>query len=121
MWQRVTTPRARSPARRNKMVVTVRFYGNFRRLINTAEVGLEVADGATPLDLVNSLVERLGEKLRPALLADKEGRLQAGVRIALGDEILDCASDLKQPLVRLAKGSETPIRLFMFTSLMGGR
>lgn len=105
------------------MEVRVKFYGNYRRLIDMPEVTLEVEEEATPLHVVRSLAGHCGEKLRAALLAEKGGRvrLQAGIRIAVGEEIIDCTSDLQRPLVRRANSSETPIEVFIFPPLMGGR
>ena len=105
------------------MFVTVRFYGSYRRLIDSPEVGLELDDDATALDLVRLLGERVGETLRAALLAEKERgmRLQSGVRIAVGDEVIDFASELQKPLITKGSGAPGPIRVFIFPPLMGGR
>jgi molybdopterin converting factor small subunit len=105
------------------MEVRVKFYGNYRRLLPTPEVRLEVGDGATPVDVVRSLGEQYGEKVRAALLAEKDGRthLQAGIRIAVGEEIIDCTSDLQRPLTSTVQNSHRPIEVFIFPPLMGGR
>ncbi|MEW6296286.1 MAG: hypothetical protein AB1671_00910 [Thermodesulfobacteriota bacterium] len=105
------------------MEVQVKFYGNYRRLFPTPEVKLEVGNQVTPFDVVCALCEQYGEKARAALLAEKEGktRLQAGVRIAVGEEIIDCTSDLQQPLTSKVQHSHRPIEVFIFPPLMGGR
>lgn len=105
------------------MEVQVKFYGNYRRLIPTSEVKLEVGDEVTPFDVVCSLCEQYGEKVRAALLAEKAGRthLQAGIRIAVGEEIIDCTSDLQRPLTSKVQNSHRPIEVFIFPPLMGGR
>jgi molybdopterin converting factor small subunit len=102
------------------MEARVRFYGNYRRLVQAPEVSLEIADEATPLDLVRCLAARCGDQLRAVLLVEKDGstRLQAGVRIAVGAEVIDFSSDLHQPL---ARGAGRPIEVFIFPPLMGGR
>jgi molybdopterin converting factor small subunit len=103
------------------MEVSVRFYGNYRPLLKTSEVRLEVEEGASALDVLCSLGDQYGEKLRRALLSEKGGkaRLQAGVRMAVGDEIVDFASDLSQPFIKATNGSE-PVELFIFPALVGG-
>ncbi len=102
------------------MKARVRFYGNYRRLMQASEVCVEIGDDATPLDLVRCLAAQCGEKLRAALLTEKNGcaRLQAGIRIAIGAEVIDFASDLHQPL---ARDAGKPIEVFIFPPLMGGR
>lgn len=105
------------------MEVQVKFYGNYRRLFPTPEVKFEVGEGATLFDVVRSLGEQYGEQVRAALLVEKDGkiRLQAGIRIAVGEEIIDCTSDLQQPLTNKVPHAPRPIEVFIFPPLMGGR
>lgn len=106
------------------MEVMVRFFGNYRALIDSPELTLELDDErATPLDVLRFLTERYGQKLRTALVADERGeaRLRSGIRIAVGDEVIDFSSDLHTPLVKGSYALEKPIRVFIFPSLMGGR
>jgi molybdopterin converting factor small subunit len=102
--------------------VRVKFYGNYRRLVDGSEVTLELGEGANLLQLVASLAERCGERLRAALICEDRGgvRLQSGVRIALGEEIIDSAGDLRKPLPPSASRSERPIEVFVIPSIMGG-
>ena len=106
------------------MEVRVRFFGNYRALIDSPELTLELDDGpASPLDVLRFLTERYGEKLRAALVANKAGgvRLKSGIRIAVGDDFLDSNSDLRTPLTKGSYGSGKPINVFIFPALMGGR
>ena len=106
------------------MEVMVRFFGNYRALVDSPELKLELDDGsATPIDVLRFLTERYGEKLRAALLADKAGgvRLKSGIRIAVGNDFLDFSSDLHTPLAKGSYGSGKPINVFIFPALMGGR
>lgn len=106
------------------MEVRVRFFGNYRALIDSPELTLELDDGpASPLDVLRFLTERYGEKLRAALVSDKARgvRLKSGIRIAVGDDFLDFNSDLRIPLTKGSYGSGKPINVFIFPALMGGR
>ena len=104
------------------MQVTVRFYGNYRRLMNAPEVTLEVGADATPLAVVYALAGRYGEGLRAALLSEGRGavRLKPGVRMAVGDEVIDSMADLEKPLALSAAKPATAIEVFVFPPLMGG-
>ena len=103
------------------MEVRVKFYGNFRPLLGTSEVRVEVGEQSTPFDVVRLLAEQCGPKVRAALLVerDEKVRLQSGVRMAMGDEIIDFVSDLHKPFIEQMKSS-TPIELFIFPGLVGG-
>jgi molybdopterin converting factor small subunit len=106
------------------MQVTVRFFGNYRALIDSPQFTLELDDErATPLDVLNSLTERYGSKLRTALVVDRGGQayLKSGIRIAVGDEIIDFSSDLRSPVAKGSYAPGKPIKVFIFPSLMGGR
>jgi molybdopterin converting factor small subunit len=105
------------------MEVQIKFYGNYRRLFPTPEVRFEVGEEVTPFDIVRSLGEQYGEQVRAALLVEKEGaiHLQAGIRIAVGEEIIDCTSDLQRPLTSKVPPASRPIEVFIFPPLMGGR
>jgi molybdopterin converting factor small subunit len=102
--------------------VRVRFFGSYRRLVDSPETVLTLENGATPLDLVYTLAERYGEQLRSALLAEREGfvRLRPGIRIGLGDELLDCGAELDHPLRGISAGRDWQIEVFIFPSLTGG-
>ncbi len=105
------------------MDVRVRFFGNYRRLADSSQTVLKLASRATPIDVVRALGERYGESLRCALISEDEGfrRLRPGIRIAVGDEVIDCATDLDRPLYAIAPGPhETEIQVFIFPSLSGG-
>jgi hypothetical protein len=86
-------------------------------------VKLKVREEVTPFEVVCALCEQYGEKARAALLAEKEGstHLQAGIRIAVGEEIIDCSCDLQRPLTRKVEQAHRPIEVFIFPPLMGGR
>ena len=106
------------------MEVRVRFFGNYRALIDSPELTLELEDGpASPLDVLRFLTERYGKKLRAALVSDKARgvRLKSGIRIAVGNDFLDFSSDLRAPLAKGSYGSGKPINVFIFPALMGGR
>lgn len=106
------------------MQVTVRFFGNYRALVDSAQFTLELDEQpVTLLDLLNSLGARYGSKLRTALVIDRAGEahLRSGIRVAIGDEIIDLSSDLRKPLGKDFHASDQPIRIFIFPALMGGR
>jgi hypothetical protein len=106
------------------MQVGIRFFGNYRGLIDSPGLTVELDDErATVMDVLNLLTERAGDNLRSALLVERSGevRLKAGIRIAVGDEMIDSTSDLRAPVVQGSYTSEKPIRIFIFPSLMGGR
>ncbi|HYB91981.1 MAG TPA: MoaD/ThiS family protein [Candidatus Binataceae bacterium] len=106
------------------MQVSVRFFGNYRALVDSPQFTFEIAEEqATPLNVLDALTERYGEKMRTALIVNRGGevRLKPGIKIAVGDEIIDFSSDLRTPLEKGSYTSEKPIRVFIFPSLMGGR
>ncbi len=106
------------------MQVAVRFFGNYRALLDSAQLTLDFdADRATPLEVLNALGERFGSGLRTALLVDRggEAHLKPGIRIAIGDEIIDSSADLRTLVLKRSSASDKPIRVFVFPSLMGGR
>ncbi len=104
------------------MNIRVRFFGNYRRLVDSPETFLTLGDGAAPIDVVASLAGIYGESLRSALITDREGvlRLRPGIRIALGDEIVDCGSELSSPFRAISAVRPTQIEVFIFPSLTGG-
>ncbi len=104
------------------MNIRVRFFGNYRRLFDSPQTFLNLSEGATPIDVVSSLAEIYGENLRSALVTDREGsvRLRPGIRIALGDEIIDCGCELTSPLPAACAGHAPEIEVFIFPSLTGG-
>ncbi len=106
----------------NRMNIRVRFFGNYRRLVDSPQTFLNLREGATPIDVVGSLAEIYGENLRSALVTDRDGmvRLRPGIRIALGDEIIDCGSELTSPLQGMLPGRAPQIEVFIFPSLTGG-
>lgn len=106
------------------MQVTIRFFGNYRALIDSPQFTLELDEArATPLNVLDALTERYGDRLRTALAVERAGEihLKPGIRIAVADEIIDFSSDLRTPLVKGSCTSDKPIRVFIFPSLMGGR
>lgn len=105
-----------------EMNVRVRFYGNYRRLTDSSQTVLALDSGATPIDVVRTLADRYGENLRTALMSEREGvaRLRPGIRIAVGDEVIDCGAELNRPLRAVAAGSQAQIEVFIFPSLSGG-
>lgn len=106
------------------MQVTVRFFGNYRALIDSPQFTFELDDGqATPLQVLNMLTQRYGDRLRTALMVERAGEahLKSGIRIAVGDEVIDFSSDLRTPLVKGSYTSEKPIGVFIFPALMGGK
>lgn len=106
------------------MEVRVRFFGNYRALIDSPELTLELdAASLSPLDVLRFLAQKYGEKLWMALVSDKaaEVRLKSGIRIAVGDDFLDFNSDLRTPLAKGFYRSGKPINVFVFPALMGGR
>jgi len=105
------------------MEVRVRFFGNYRQLVNSSQIVLTLASEATPIDVVRMLGKSYGEGLRSALMSEHDGvvRLRPGIRIAIGDEVIDCAGDLDRPLCETAFGfDEAGIQVFIFPSLSGG-
>ncbi len=104
------------------MNIRVRFFGNYRRLVDSPQTLLNLGERATPIDVVRSLAEIYGENLRSALITDRDGviRLRPGIRIALGDEIIDCGSELTSPFHPIAAGRPSQIEVFIFPSLTGG-
>lgn len=104
------------------MNIRVRFFGNYRRLVDSPQTFLHLSEGATPIDVVGSLAEIYGENLRSALVSDRDGvvRLRPGIRIALGDEIIDCGSELNHPMQGMDGGRAPQIEVFIFPSLTGG-
>lgn len=104
------------------MNIRVRFFGNYRRLVDSPQTFLTLNEGATAIDVVGSLTEIYGENLRSALLTDRDGviRLRPGIRIALGDEIIDCGSELDHPLQAIFTSHPAQIEVFIFPSLTGG-
>ncbi len=106
----------------DRMNIRVRFFGNYRRLVDSPQTVLTLDDGASAIDVVGSLSAIYGENLRAALLTERAGvvRLRPGIRIALGDEIIDCGSELNRPLPGLAHAHPSQIEVFIFPSLTGG-
>lgn len=104
------------------MNIRVRFFGNYRRLVDSPQTFLNLGAGATPIDVVDSLAEIYGKNLRSALMTDRDGvaRLRPGIRIALGDEIIDCGSELNNPLQGISSAHDSQIEVFIFPSLTGG-
>ena len=104
------------------MELQVKFYGNYRQLIGRPETSVEVEPGFTLLDVLRALGAKHGVELRTALLAEVAGRvcLRAGVRIAVGEEVLDSADDLGAAPVNVADSRTSAIGVFIFPALGGG-
>lgn len=96
------------------MRVAVRFYGFIRDVVSHSSLALELPPGSTLRELLKSVVNQSGERLRDRLFT-AGGELEANVQIFVGAEQ---AASLEQPI---ADGQEeNEVKIFILSATAGG-
>ncbi len=94
------------------MKATVNFFGYFRDVVRNGNVQLTLPDEATVGDLVQTLADRYGSRVKQRLLRE-DGTLLGGVKLAVGNDFVE---DLSR---RLGQG-EPEVNIYVMHEVAGG-
>jgi len=102
--------------------VKVRFYGQFRLLVESGKITLHIDPPATLLDLINHLCQQYGDKMKRMLIREDTGkpRLKPEVHIAVKGKSWDFTSDLVA-LNEVLGENDREIEVFFIPPLQGGK
>jgi molybdopterin converting factor small subunit len=102
--------------------VKVNFYGQFRLLVESGKITLNLEPPVTLLNLINTLYQLYGDKMRRMLLNDNAGkpRLKPEVHIAIKGKNWDYTSDLSA-LNEVLGENDREIEVFFIPPLQGGK